>query len=342
MEAHVSEEKTDRNKKFSPGCIKLSKDYAASLTPQEIFKARFLILATPFFTLALILFLISSPVSGIVGKLIAVLALLSFFFQMAQISHETSHMALFDRGQKKLHVLVGTLSSSFMGFTFSGYEKSHHDHHIYLNTDKDGDIGWYQTGMTRKTYLKFLIQDLLGITAINRAILIYVRYGLNYIGESVKSKKIEDQLIAPIDEKLDNNVFFKNEKLLVILAQLTMLGVFSYFSKWENYFIYYVGTLFTLYPTLVRIRTMGEHVNPNNDDYSWISRTYYLNIFEKMIIGPYFAGYHLEHHLYPSVPCYKLPLVREYLSSQAKIDLSAVTGTSYFKFLYKRVLTCTT
>ena len=34
---------------------------------------------------------------------------------------------------------------------------------------------------------------------------------------------------------------------------------------------------------------------------------------ERMLVAPYWVNYHLEHHLIFWVPCYRLPLLRQFL-----------------------------
>jgi fatty acid desaturase len=57
-----------------------------------------------------------------------------------------------------------------------------------------------------------------------------------------------------------------------------------------------------------RIRNIAEHaVVPDNDDPLRNTRTTYANLLERLFVAPYWVNYHLEHHLFLFVPCWRLP-----------------------------------
>jgi len=48
-------------------------------------------------------------------------------------------------------------------------------------------------------------------------------------------------------------------------------------------------------------------VVPDNDDPLRNTRTTLANVFERLFVAPYWVNYHLEHHLFMFVPCWRLP-----------------------------------
>jgi hypothetical protein len=58
---------------------------------------------------------------------------------------------------------------------------------------------------------------------------------------------------------------------------------------------------------ILRIRSIAEHYSVKNDHVLNRTRTTLPSLFEKMFIAPKNINYHLEHHLYPSVPFFRLP-----------------------------------
>jgi fatty acid desaturase len=57
-----------------------------------------------------------------------------------------------------------------------------------------------------------------------------------------------------------------------------------------------------------RIRNIAEHaVVPDNDDPLRNTRTTRANWLERLFVAPYWVNYHLEHHLFMFVPCWRLP-----------------------------------
>src|SRR5260221_11458298 len=66
--------------------------------------------------------------------------------------------------------------------------------------------------------------------------------------------------------------------------------------------------LVTWYQLISRIRNIAEHaVVPDNDDPLRNTRTTYANHLERLLLAPYWVNYHLEHHLFMFVPCWRLP-----------------------------------
>jgi fatty acid desaturase len=70
----------------------------------------------------------------------------------------------------------------------------------------------------------------------------------------------------------------------------------------------------TWYQLVSRIRNIAEHaVVPDNDDPLRNTRTTRANLLERLFIAPYWVNYHLEHHLFLFVPCWRLPAAHRLL-----------------------------
>ena len=65
-----------------------------------------------------------------------------------------------------------------------------------------------------------------------------------------------------------------------------------------------------------RLRQIGEHAavpNGQSLDPRDHTRTILTQWWERLLIAPHQIGYHLEHHLLPSVPIYRLPTLHKML-----------------------------
>ena len=72
--------------------------------------------------------------------------------------------------------------------------------------------------------------------------------------------------------------------------------------------------LATWYQLVSRIRNIAEHaVVPDNDDPLRNTRTTRANWLERLFVAPYRVNYHLEHHLFLFVPCWRLPMAHRAL-----------------------------
>ena len=82
----------------------------------------------------------------------------------------------------------------------------------------------------------------------------------------------------------------------------------SAIGYWWLYPLLWLLPLATWYQLVSRIRNIAEHaVVPDNDDPLRNTRTTLANVFERLFVAPYWVNYHLEHHLFMFVPCWRLP-----------------------------------
>jgi fatty acid desaturase len=52
---------------------------------------------------------------------------------------------------------------------------------------------------------------------------------------------------------------------------------------------------------------------PDNDDPLRNTRTTQANPLERLLLAPYWVNFHLEHHLFMFVPCWRLPAAHQAL-----------------------------
>ncbi len=72
--------------------------------------------------------------------------------------------------------------------------------------------------------------------------------------------------------------------------------------------------ILTWYQLVSRVRNIAEHaVVPDNDDPLRNTRTTLADPLTRLLLAPYRVNYHLEHHLFPFVPCWRLPRVHRRL-----------------------------
>lgn len=63
------------------------------------------------------------------------------------------------------------------------------------------------------------------------------------------------------------------------------------------------------------------------------TRATYASFIERLFLSPHNVGYHLDHHLFPSVPAHRLPELHEDLLEIAEFRQSAHRSSSYFHVL---------
>lgn len=74
---------------------------------------------------------------------------------------------------------------------------------------------------------------------------------------------------------------------------------------------------FTTYGLFLRLRSLAEHAcMERTDDITKNTRTTIAGLVARMTVAPLHVNYHLEHHLLPTVPWYRLPAMSRLLAGR--------------------------
>jgi fatty acid desaturase len=195
---------------------------------------------------------------------------------LAILMHDAAHGLLF--ADRRLNEGVATWLCAAPVFTsLQLYRPYHLKHHRHTQQAEDPDLGLSAPfPITRKSLWRKIARDLTGRTAYQRR-LEQFRRGLAKEGKA----------------------FIAN---LVLLAGLSAVGY------WWLYPVLWLVPLATWYQLVSRVRNIAEHaVVPDNDDPLRNTRTTLVNVLERLLVAPYWVNYHLEHHLFMFVPCWRLP-----------------------------------
>ena len=95
-----------------------------------------------------------------------------------------------------------------------------------------------------------------------------------------------------------------------------LFAAMSYFASPWLYFFFWFLPMITALQVLLRIRGIAEHAGyQQNPDQRMNARTV-LNPIQTFIFAPHNVNYHIEHHLYPAVPYFKLPELHRLLKNK--------------------------
>ena len=195
---------------------------------------------------------------------------------LAILMHDAAHGLLFD--SRRLNEWVATWLCAAPVFTsLQLYRPYHLTHHRHTQQAEDPDLGLSAPfPISAKSLWRKIGRDLSGRTAYQRR-LEQFRRGL---GKESKA----------------------------FIANLVLLGGLSATGHWWLYPLLWLLPLATWYQLVSRVRNIAEHaVVPDNDDPLRNTRTTLANFFERLFVAPYWVNYHLEHHLFMFVPCWRLP-----------------------------------
>jgi len=100
--------------------------------------------------------------------------------------------------------------------------------------------------------------------------------------------------------------------------------------------------MLTVFPFCFRIRTAAEHsALPGGDrrytraavDVLRSTRTVFANALDRIFLGPHNVSYHIEHHLYPSVPFYRLADLAKILRQDREFAARSEEARSYWNVI---------
>ncbi len=100
------------------------------------------------------------------------------------------------------------------------------------------------------------------------------------------------------------------------------------FELWPFYLLFWILPT-GMTAAIFRMRMIAEHYGVPNDKEITGTRTITSNTLERMFICPLNVNYHLEHHMFPSVPFFNLPKLRESLLKEEEFSRKAHITKSY-------------
>jgi fatty acid desaturase len=95
-------------------------------------------------------------------------------------------------------------------------------------------------------------------------------------------------------------------------------------GHWREFMLLWVLPLCTWHVVVQYMRLIAEHSAVRSHDLEFQgTRTTLATPLERLLMLPRNVGYHLEHHWYPSVPCYRLPELHAALMATPRFAAAA-------------------
>jgi fatty acid desaturase len=234
--------------------------------------------------------------------LVSILLITSRILGLGVLTHDASHNALFKNA--KVNEWMGRwVLGGLPNVPFFVYRKGHMAHHRYGGTDKDPDLGFvagYPT--SRASLIRKFKRDLTGQTGIKD-----VLFQLRNLGP-VKSMPF---LISHA----------------ILFALLALSGHPAYYGLW------WIALIF-IYPAFMRIRIIGEHGavdELNTKETRLYTRTTNAPFWQTMLFSPNNVNFHVEHHLFPAAPSYRLKKLHALLVGRGYYDGYDCVNKSFFQ-----------
>jgi len=229
------------------------------------------------------------------------------------IAHDAAHYLLYEN--RRLNDAVGRACAMLQGLSMCTYRVIHRMHHNNLYGELDPDTalhGGYPRG--RAYLIRKLLKDLSGLTA-------WKTYAY-FLGGAPALNTKTNVALRPLD---DTSVKLKSEartdRNMVIVFHVALLVLFAWTGHLLQYLVLWVLPLVTVVQAILRLRAIAEH--GATTDFSsplTAARTNIAPAWLAWLIFPHQVNYHIEHHLYASVPHYNLPRLHRELKSRGILE----------------------
>lgn len=232
------------------------------------------------------------------------------------MAHENTHYIV--SRNKGLNDLLGNLLAAYpLIYAVQGYRTNHLDHHRWLETPKDPEQAAlrlfpeeWSYPMSRAKFFGLLAKDMLG--------------------GSLKPMHQLTKYIWTMPGSIWPHVL-----CVALMHGMAIAGAWAAGLIWSYLFLWLLP-LSTVALMCFRVRTVAEHSGVHSagaryhlsrvDTLSTTRTTVYGPIM-KLIFGPHNMAYHIEHHVFPDVPVFKLKALHERLMQSP--DYRERTHVSY-------------
>jgi len=233
------------------------------------------------------------------------------------IAHDAAHYLLYDN--RLLNDVVGRTCAMLQGLSMCTYRVIHRMHHNNLYGELDPDTalhGGYPRG--RAYLVKKLLKDLSGLTA-------WKTYAY-FLGGAPALNTQTNVALRPLDDtsaKLKAEA--RTDRNMVIAFHLAVLAVMAWSGYLVQYLVLWVLPLVTVVQAILRLRAIAEH-GATTDFTSPLTaaRTNLAPAWLEWLIFPHQVNYHIEHHLYASVPHYNLPALHREMRANRILEQAEV------------------
>jgi fatty acid desaturase len=229
------------------------------------------------------------------------------------IAHDAAHYLLYER--RSLNDLVGRACAAAQGLSMCTYRVIHRLHHNNLYGELDPDTALHGGYPRGRAYLaKKLLKDLTGLTA-------WKTYAY-FLGGAPALNTATNVALRPLDDtsaKLRQEA--KRDRNLVIMLHIGLLLVFAWAGYLVEYLVLWILPLVTIVQAILRLRAIAEH--GASTDFSsplTAARTNTAPAWLEWAIFPHQVNYHIEHHLYASVPHYNLPALHREMAARGVLE----------------------
>jgi fatty acid desaturase len=229
------------------------------------------------------------------------------------IAHDAAHYLLYER--RWLNDAVGRACATVQGLSMCTYRVIHrlHHNHLYGALDPDTALhGGYPRG--RGYLIRKLLKDLSGLTA-------WKTYAY-FLGGAPALNTATNVALRPLDDTSEKlRAEARRDRNAVIAFHLAALTAFAWSGFLLEYLVLWILPLVTVVQAILRLRAIAEHGAPGDlASPLTAARTNTGPAWLEWLIFPHHVNYHIEHHLYASVPHYNLKRLNREMAQRGLLE----------------------
>ena len=235
------------------------------------------------------------------------------------LAHDSAHYRLY--GTRWLNDAIGRFVGTIGGVSMMSYRVIHRLHHNNLYGEVDPDIALHGGYPRGKIYLlKKLAKDICGMTALKTYAYFFGNPAIN--ANTQQAQRPLDDTSAALRASARRDrwgvVAFHIGAPIIALIAGGPVALFKYLILWTL-------PLATVIQPILRLRAVCEHgaVTDLSTPLT-AARTNLVGPLARFVMFPHHVNYHVEHHLFPAVPHYRLPQLHAELARRGVFENAEV------------------
>lgn len=240
--------------------------------------------------------------------------------------HEAAHYRLFK--SRKLNDWISDFFLAFpMGISTSLYRKYHGEHHRFVNDEDDDpdrvavhdDDDW-KWPKNKWVGMMLFMRDLTGLSVLGLNKLVWARWS--------PWPHLVPGLMKNAKHQPSRGDMFRFVLWVTIVATTLLVA-----NAWFYLYLLWIVPSATVLVAIFRLRALAEHYGIEETHELNHSRTVLTSWWERILIAPHNVNYHLEHHLFPSVPFYRLDQLHQMLMQDEVFSREAHVTHGYINMM---------
>lgn len=259
---------------------------------------------------------------GPLTLLLCIVVLGSRQLALEVLMHEAAHGALF-RSPRLNQISGKWLCAAPVFLSLHDYRKYHMKHHRHTGQKGDPDLPLRSVyPMRRKTLVRAFLRDL-GFRTGARVYgaLLLMHAGILEFDLGGRPRRLVARGKAQTRVWLPR--LLRSLWPTLVFHGVLLGALWSLHALWAA--LLWPTVLLTVHTALMRVRSIAEHAaTQKSPDILLNTRTTLAGPLERFLFAPIYANYHIEHHLFPAVPFFKLPALHRELHRAGYLSESSV------------------